>query len=1544
MRNAKNNPIYNSPILGYANHRIILDENGNPVDFEFLEVNPTYEKFTGLKADSIIGRSFKSILPNIQNKEVDQIGIYGLVALEGGDKTFEQYSEPLKKWFRVHVYSTEKFFFTTMFVDNTPDPLELAWKKQLINISEALNESYLVSITDIEGRILFVNPRFCSVSGYKEEELLGHNHRIINSGSHDNTFWRDFWQTINEGKVWRGEIKNRAKNGEEYWVSIVIKPILNENEKVIQFVSIQQEITERKKVEAELLTSEEQYQSLVTNIPGITYRCKFDRDWTMLFLSAQVDHITGYTAEELLGNAEISYGILIHKDDQLLVTLAVEEGIAKNLPWEIEYRVHHKDGSLRWVYEKGTAVKDTFGQVQYLDGFILDITERKTVQNALQTSEERYHRALSGAGAGLWDWDIVNNTVFFSKQWKKMLGYEDHEIPNDFSGWRNLWHPDEVKLIERKVQDHLAGKTDIYEVEHRLRTKEGTWRWILTRGDIEKNSSGQPIRWTGTNVDITERKTYEQEILRQQEVLLQIGEIAKVGGWEYDVIKDKINWSKVTYDIHELPYDFVPDPKTGINFYKEGESRDRVSNSFYTAVLEGKAFDEELLLITATGKERWVRSIGKPVIENGKCVKITGIFQDINEQKRSQEALRNSEQTLKTYIDASPLGIFVTDLKGKYLDVNKAGELLTGYSHRELLTLTIEDIIDPDHFNEGIVIAQTTVKTGKGEGICLARRKDGTPFWLWIVARRVNNEYMLAFCQDVSERIKAEEELNSERLRLAGIIEGTNVGTWEWKVQTGETIFNERWANIIGYTLEELKPISIDTWMKLIHPDDQKASKEQLKAHFRGEKEYYDFESRMKHKNGEWVWVHDRAKVVSWTNDGKPLLMLGTHQDITERKRNERDREYKMTLLKALFEESTLGIALNDLETGSYIEVNSKLIEPTGYTKEEFLALSYWDLTPKEYEPLEANALLEMREKGFYSSFEKEYVRKDGSRYPVRLNGVVVEGIDGRKHIWSIVEDISVRKQIEESLIIAKQQAESASKAKSQFLANMSHEIRTPLNGVIGFTELLKETPLSPVQQQYVDNANMSGHMLLGIINDILDFSKIEASMLHLERIKTDMFELLENSVDIVIYQANKKNLELLLDISSSMPRFAFVDPIRLKQVLANLLSNAVKFTEKGEVELKVSYEGLGGGRGKLSFFVRDTGIGINEEQMNKLFKAFSQADSSTTRKFGGTGLGLIISDMIIKEMGGKIKVESKQDEGSTFYFDIITEVEHGERFDIMSIARIKRCLIIDDNTCNRIILEHMLSNWGIVCESCDNGQTALKILETSMPFDVIICDYNMPGIDGLETIKMIRESLKLNVEKLPTIVLHSSSDDAELQKKCDELGIRFRLTKPVKSRDLYAYLCQVYEPKRNDIKSIELKTQKPMLRVSGKAKILIVEDVELNRLMVKAIISRLIPDAILLEAVNGLEAVALTRDFNPDLVLMDVQMPELDGLEATKQIRVNEKESGQHVPIFALTAGAFKEEEASCLAAGMDGFLTKPIETEKLKSILTQYCTDNQS
>jgi len=642
-------------------------------------------------------------------------------------------------------------------------------------------------------------------------------------------------------------------------------------------------------------------------------------------------------------------------------------------------------------------------------------------------------------------------------------------------------------------------------------------------------------------------------------------------------------------------------------------------------------------------------------------------------------------------------------------------------------------------------------------------------------------------------------------------------------------------------------------------------------------------------------------------------------------------------LLRTLIESIPDSIYVKDLECRKVL-VNKANCHNMGFeTEQEVIGKNDFDIWPPEIaQPFYDDDQQVLKQGKSIVNKEEKFINSKGettwlltSKLPLYDEKGNVSGLVGVGH------DITYQKQAEKELIIAKEQAEAASKAKSEFLANMSHEIRTPLNGVIGFTNLLLSTPLSAVQMQYVQNANTSGHALLGIINDILDFSKIEAGMMDLEVIKTDMLELISQSADIIKFTADKKGLEILLNIDNNMPRFALVDQVRLKQILANLMGNAIKFTQQGEVELKVNYQTVSESRGKFQFSVRDTGIGISAENQIKLFKSFSQADNSTTRKFGGTGLGLVISEMIAEKMGSKINITSQSDIGSIFYFEIETDVEHGDKITAKKTPTIKRCFVIDDNENNRIILEHTLANWGIECVCCDNGLDALKILETSNSFDVVVCDYHMPYIDGLETIKMIREKLKLTPDVLPVILLHSSSDDAELHRKCDEIGVRCRLTKPMMTQELYSCLCAIKTPSESN-KRVE--TTLDTLKTDETITILVAEDVEMNMLLIKFMLGKILPHANVIEAANGLEAVRQWQTESPQLILMDMQMPEMDGVEATLKIRDLEKNTGVCVPIIALTAGALKEEKEKCIAAGMNYFLTKPLDSDKLLLAINEF------
>lgn len=541
--------------------------------------------------------------------------------------------------------------------------------------------------------------------------------------------------------------------------------------------------------------------------------------------------------------------------------------------------------------------------------------------------------------------------------------------------------------------------------------------------------------------------------------------------------------------------------------------------------------------------------------------------------------------------------------------------------------------------------------------------------------------------------------------------------------------------------------------------------------------------------------------------------------------------------------------------------------------------------------------------------------------------------------------------------------AEAASIAKGSFLANMSHEIRTPLNGVIGFTDLLLSTKLSEIQQQYAENANISGKALLGVINDILDFSKIEAGGLELETVEANIIEIVEQAVDIVKYQAGVKQLELLLHIPPDIPATAEVDPIRLKQILLNLLNNAVKFTEKGEVELRVSFSKESDTIGAYTFEVRDTGIGISEVQLGQLFKPFSQADSSTTRRYGGTGLGLAISALLAQKMESRITVESTPGAGSTFGFTIRTAFTNTPLIPRDEPLNPGRVLIVDDNEANRLILEHNFHYWNLSFESCASGSEAIAALK-DRPFGLIVLDYHMPEFDGMETLRYIRKVLQLGSHQLPVILLHSAVDSPDLREEFRKLGVVFSLTKPVKATELWYYIRKISKKtsesvwaeegllyarnqaaRRTNPDGTDAADPKSKQTKRGSYTILIAEDIQLNMLLIKTVIKKLLPQASILQASDGEAAIALWQAHRPNLILMDVQMPRMDGIAATEKIRELERFSGlpysARVRIVALTAGALKEEREKALLSGMDDFLTKPLDTERLAEVLQRHLAD---
>jgi PAS domain S-box-containing protein len=928
---------------------------------------------------------------------------------------------------------------------------------------------------------------------------------------------------------------------------------------------------------------------------------------------------------------------------------------------------------------------------------------------------------------------------------------------------------------------------------------------------------------------------------------------------------------------------------------------------------------ENLILRTKckNGQYRYIQWVTTPEPETGF---LFAIGRDITLEKARESLLHSSESRFRAFFENSQGLMCTHDMNGNLITVNSAGAALLGHLPEDLIGHNLFQIIHPKYRDNFAGYLQALFQDGRATGLMHIQHLDGSML-IWLFNNVVEqdaegNHYVIGNAIDITERHRLETDLKRAQRMLEQTNKVARIGAWEMDI-IHQKIYWSSVTKILHGVPDDYEPVYEEA-INFYTAEDRSTINSAVDIALQ-QGTSFDLEVELETVLGKKIWV--RTIGTPEFQDGICKRLYGTFQDIDEKKKAEQALVNEKLRLTAFVEHSPAAVVMMDTDF-RYVAV-SRRWKSDYNIKDEILGKSQYEVLPnlsEKWREICNRCMLGSSEKG-----DEDKWRPDGFDHDLYLRWEVIPWFRYDNVIGGIMvftQDITESCLQREELKRAKLHAEQASIAKSEFLANMSHEIRTPLNGIIGFTDLVLKTALNTTQHQYLSIVNQSANALLSIINDILDFSKIEAGKLELDVEKCDLFETSSQAADIMTYQAQKKGLEMLLNIPSDLPRFIQADSVRLKQVLINLLGNAVKFTDTGEIELKIMpLEKLTEAGITLRFEVRDTGIGIQKDKQSKIFEAFSQEDASTTKKYGGTGLGLTISNKLLGLMGSKLELKSIPDKGSCFFFDLTLKAEKGEPVVWNEVLEIQKALIVDDNDNNRLILRQMLKLKNIDVEEAANGFEALQLLARQNKYDVILMDYHMPYMDGLETIKKIRESFTSSPEQLPLILLHSSSDDETIHQACDELAINNRLVKPVKMEELFSSLYRLNKVSLAEKADSNLKSE-PLFTANFKGvTILVAEDNLINKLLAKTIIGRIAPEARLLEASNGQEAVALYD--KADLILMDIQMPEMNGYEATKTIR--QLETGPRVPIIALTAGNVKGEKEKCLEAGMDDFVTKP-------------------
>lgn len=1282
-------------------------------------------------------------------------------------------------------------------------------------------------VHDDQGRFLDVNHHVTLSTGFTREELLQMSVPDIVE-DFDLEWAKQVWAAAEPGVTKTLYAKHRRKDGSIFPVEVRLSCHLYQARKT--FFATVRNISERVEAEnairrlnagleirvAERTAELRKTTNLLQTVFDGTTDAIFlkDLDGRFVMLNQATARFLGRPAPEILDR---DLTAVVDPENAARILRADREIMAggKAVTMEETFIVN---GTRRYFFVTKVPRRDENGDVIGLIGVSRDVTEIRATEAALRHSEARWEFALNGAGDGLWDWDLRTGHVFYSRQWKAMLGHAENEIGPTLQEFVDRIHPDDLQAGWEAVERHIRGEAPDFVIELRMRAKDGSWRMILDRGKaIERDEDGSPLRVIGTHTDITARKQIEMELSARVRWLSEMMENLPIGA--VFVTDDGILVNRAAEELTGYGREELSKPDAWSRHF---------GGDLFDALTSGSS-GAQVDRTYRTGQHSFFRRDGALRLTEVAAAQVGDhaiwLMRDITENKEL-------EAQLSSLVDNLPHGAvyrLVQTPDGKLsLPYVSAGILaLTGVPASEIMERReafIQTIHEDDLPGYNAMLEDSLSRGSVFDCQFRSRMRDGRILWLHCrSAPRYQGDGTVIWdgvMQDITARKQAEDLIVALKERMELAIKVGGVGIWDMNAREQKYIWDEQMYALYGLEHDAFDG-SLERWLSLLHPDDVDRVLKQWQEAI-GKTGTFESEFRIVHPDGAIRHIRGQAEVFRAEN-GSVLRALGINQDVTEERRTA------------------------------------------------------------------------------------------------------------------------------QALIQARKAAEAAQAAKGEFLAVMSHEIRTPMNTVLGMTRLALQAERNPRQRNYLDKISASAQTLTSILNDILDYSKIEAGKLEMEESEFRLEAVLESVSAVTAMKAEEKGIEIIYAVAPHVPSRLVGDSLRLGQVLINLVNNAVKFTHKGEIVVSVDAKQVGVSNAvRLQFAVQDTGIGLDADQVAGLFQAFAQAEKHVSRKYGGTGLGLAICKRLVEGMNGQIWVSSTLGKGSTFYFTV--ELRSPQRSASHDGAlrsgelKGKRVLIVDDNASARETLAGMVRDFGMESHAVGSGKAALVALnqacEQERPFEVVLMDWRMPGMDGLETAGRIRTDAKL--KSTPAVLMVTAYGREEVLRRAEQLGLHGVLIKPVTVSVMFNTIVGVFHDAASTASAatsggtpeIALpQAQDEILATLSGRHILVVDDNALNREVVGDFLQ--LAGMQVDTAVNGSDALAKLETATYDAVLMDVHMPEMDGLTATRRIRAQERWAS--LPLIALTAQALTKDREASLAAGMNAHLTKPIDEIALYQTLME-------